>query len=104
MGEEKGNTQIQPPLAILSHPKVGGTEKHLSSSQSKGPGSDYRMLRLPCHPYHHITKHLFTAVPLPSKLCSIIKKLQKILKRQKAQFEETEQTSELESDVSRMLE
>lgn len=56
------------------------------------------MLPLPPTPYHHITKHLFTAVPFTNCITpDLRKKLQGTLKGKKetkTQFEETGQTPE----------
>lgn len=51
-------------------------------------------------PYHHITKHLFTAVPFTSSIM-YQEKIARHTKRQKTQFEETKKVSE--PDTAGML-
>ena len=69
------------------------------------PNHRTRDTSLPLTPHHHITKGLFTAVAFAEYIMSgYQEKITRHTKRQTTQFEETEQASELVSDMARMLE
>ena len=66
---------------------------------------DYRMLPLPPHLTTTVTKGLFTAVPFTQYVMSgYQEKVTRHTKRQKIQFEETEQASEPDSNMAVLLE
>lgn len=109
----KGNTQLQPPPAILSHLEGRRELRSTGEVQSRRTSSPKRWNLITGlqyasaspKPSHHITKGLLTAFPFPQYIMSIFHtKNYKSYSKAHTQFGDTEKASEPESDMEGMLE